>query len=377
MSRQLRKLQKDKELEIVEADSDNDVVQPPKQNLFALLEQETLPSGGSESEKPEKTNIVPQTTSKKKKKKKKRADIDEVEKAIEEVNAKMGQVSMENHTVQSDVQENLFRLEKRFFDSEAELYREFRMGSKSKNKIRGIVSKKEGWPLVPSFGATMSLVLEDQGIKYFEIFHSDDYEAIQKTFYHCVQTHNPQLLMDLLRQNPFHLDALLQMSEVFKGQDEIQTASDYVQRCLYCLEQTFHHNFKFQQGDCRLLYDIPENRILHLALFRHIDYVSRLGCWRSALELQKLLYSLDPEFDPLCAYLGLHVLAIKSGEYEWGTKLFCSSTDQTSFCPGGRYSFALCKWEMERERGFNHESSSLELKRAICEFPSIMRCNHV
>jgi hypothetical protein len=375
MSRQLRKLRKDQDLEIVDSESDGEIVQQQKPNLFALLEQESLPSDGNESEKVEEVIVVTPNNAKRKKKKKVK---DEVERAVEEVNAKLGKIAMEGDIGQVfDRQENLFQLERRHFDSEAELYREFKMGSKSRAKIRGIVPKKNGWPIVPVLGVKMSMVLDEGGIKYFEILHSDDYAAIQKTFRHYVQTHDPQLLMELSGQYPFHLDTLLQLSEVFQRQNQIATASDYVQRCLYSLEQIFHTHFKFHQGNCRVLYDIPENRVLHLALFRHIGYVSRLGCWRSALELQKLLYCLDPEFDPLCAYQGLHTLALKAAEYEWAIKLIQSHEAQNSYCPGSQYSFALCKWELEHLRGFDHSSSSLELKKAICEFPSIMQGNLV
>lgn len=53
------------------------------------------------------------------------------------------------------------------------------------------------------------------------------------------------------------------------------------------------------------------------ARIRQIEFACQRGCWRSALELCKLLLSLDPDKDPLGALLMIDYLALRSGEYAY------------------------------------------------------------
>jgi hypothetical protein len=363
MSRLFRKLQKEKDAQKL-AENTNIVVENtteenPQMNYFDLLtaKNDSVEQGvEKEPEEKEPLSLAPIRSKQKKKKKEKRMTVptvdEDVDLAIQQVNAQLGFLPMEVSTSPSTKEhETLFMLEMKYFDAELELNREFGIGTKQKKAKRGIVPKKPGWPIVPSFGVSMRLVIEDEGIKYFEFSHSQQYSNIQKIFEQCISTHNPQAFMNLLGKYPYHLDSLLQLSEVFKQQGDASAALDYVQRSIFYLELCFHHSFRYQLGNCRLLYDIPENRTFHLAIFRYIEFISKQGCWRTALELQKLLYTLDPEFDPLCTLYGLDILAIKAKEFEWLSK-FQNTVQLEDAHPGAAFSLALCNWELERKRGF-------------------------
>jgi hypothetical protein len=48
-----------------------------------------------------------------------------------------------------------------------------------------------------------------------------------------------------------------------------------------------------------------------------MNFVARKGCWLTAFNYCKLLYSLDPIRDPLGAMLSIDLFAIKAGETKW------------------------------------------------------------
>ena len=86
-----------------------------------------------------------------------------------------------------------------------------------------------------------------------------------------------------------------------------------------------------------------------MVLFRHADFLERKGCYRTALEIIKLLFLLDTDFDPLCSLLKLDVLAIKSKEFKW----YQSFWDHYYVSKGlkqlvnANFSIALVTWELE------------------------------
>lgn len=91
--------------------------------------------------------------------------------------------------------------------------------------------------------------------------------------------------MDILAQHPWHVDTLLQMSEVARHQDGLFSsynlefvlensslysdntqASDLVARALFSIERAFTPAFNITTGTQRLDFDRIENRPFFLAL---------------------------------------------------------------------------------------------------------------
>lgn len=86
---------------------------------------------------------------------------------------------------------------------------------------------------------------------------------------------------------PWHADTLLQIAEVFRHREgkvthrfqilffstkflEHSSASDLTSRALFAYERSFAPTFNFTTGLHRLDFDHVENRVLYLALSRHI-----------------------------------------------------------------------------------------------------------
>ena len=154
----------------------------------------------------------------------------------------------------------------------------------------------------------------------FAFAHSASYRSIELKFFDAVRSMNPDNFSILLRMQPYHVNSLLQLSDVFKINGDMQTAHDFVERAIFCLETHSHHLFNPSAGST-LDYKVYENRAYFLALFRHVLFLSQRGCWRTALECCKFLLSLHPDDDPTCALLLVDYLSLRSGEYAFLERL--------------------------------------------------------
>jgi hypothetical protein len=168
----------------------------------------------------------------------------------------------------------------------------------------------------------------DRGEKWYTFKHSPAWREIERQFLGAVQSHgrtrhliyltpDPNQLMALLQVYPWHVDTLLQMSEVYRLQSDIGAASDYADRALYAFDRCLATGFNVTSGACRLDFDFVENRPMFTALHRIISYLGRRGCWNTAFNFAKLLFALDPEGDPHGAAFWLDFLAVKSGNGAW------------------------------------------------------------
>lgn len=94
--------------------------------------------------------------------------------------------------------------------------------------------------------------------------------------------------MALLQVYPWHVDTLLQMSEVYRLQSgefvghyqsssetltmsDIGAASDYAERALYAFDRCLLPGFNVSSGACRLDFDRVENRPMFTGLHRIIS----------------------------------------------------------------------------------------------------------
>lgn len=118
-----------------------------------------------------------------------------------------------------------------------------------------------------------------------------------------------------------------------------------------------------------------ENRSFFLALHRHIQFLGRRGCWRTAFEFNKLLLSLDPENDPLGALLSIDFYALKAQEYNYLKRLYerLKQDHGLDRMPNFLYSIALAQFHLESSSASGsdkHGESSKLLQRAILMFPT-------
>ncbi|KAG8278755.1 Transcription factor 25 [Homalodisca vitripennis] len=70
----------------------------------------------------------------------------------------------------------------------------------------------------------------------------------------------PPIFQGLINLHPYHVDALLQLSELCRLSEDLPMAAELIERALYCLECAFHPSFSLASGNCRLDYRRQENR---------------------------------------------------------------------------------------------------------------------
>lgn len=138
--------------------------------------------------------------------------------------------------------------------------------SKRKNRGRGhmkstwLVSGKENWPQVGKHGLSMSLVENKDGVLLFTYEHSQSYQQIQRKFLEAVESLNPDNIVAIINNHQYHVDALIQLSDLCRLSENLPMAADLIERALFCLEYVFHPLFNLAQGNCRLDYRRQENR---------------------------------------------------------------------------------------------------------------------
>ena len=137
---------------------------------------------------------------------------------------------------------NFLKVETKYLKAENELRRIF--GSKvieadlSKRRPKSRTYKITGRPYVQDAGAVRPLLImehvksEGQHL-YFNFVHSKAYQQVQFLFLDAVETMIPQNLMNLLAANPYHVDTLIQLSELCKMTGEDQMAVEFIGKCIH------------------------------------------------------------------------------------------------------------------------------------------------
>ncbi|KAM7101909.1 ribosome quality control complex subunit TCF25 isoform 3-T3 [Ciconia maguari] len=225
-----------------------------------------------------------------------------------------------------------------------------------------LTAPKNTWPRFSKTGIAMQLVDTRRGVQYFTFEHHREYQQVQFKFLDAVESMDPNNIVLLLQMNPYHVDSLLQLSDVCRMQEDQEMARDLIERALYSLECTFHPVFSLTSGTCRLDYRRPENRAFFLALFKHLMFLEKRGCPRTALEFCKLILSLDPENDPLCVLLLIDFLSLRAREYTFLTRMFqeWESHRNLSQLPNFAFSVPLAYFFLSQQE----ERSELELSQA-------------
>ncbi|XP_026473372.1 transcription factor 25 isoform X2 [Ctenocephalides felis] len=415
-SRVLRKLQGDKDLpEDIVSDPDLDVPYSSggarrKQlniNRYDLLSQESH----SESEVKEDDNETEhasaagsriqnneQVKRKKKKRKKKsgknlchRSSEDNCE-IVGEFDNEFGAVESKEsvdstHVTEFNPVKTLLIVQHRHLNPNTEMKRMFGsrviQADQSKRRGRGsrpvlkstwIVSSKDSWP--PAMGKSglgMDLVKNSGGIHTFCFTHGPSYQQTQKKFLEAVESLNPENIVNIINQQPYHVDALLQLSDLCKMSEDLAVASELIERALYGLEMAFHPLFNLAQGTCRLDYKRQENRALFIALFKHAQFLEGRACPRTALEISKLILALDPDSDPLAMILIMDYYAIRAREYSWLVELFDQWDYEKNFTllPNMSYSVAQALFYLNRDGDLSRANEMLQM--ALLMFPGVLK----
>ncbi|KAG5518201.1 hypothetical protein PMAC_003387 [Pneumocystis sp. 'macacae'] len=306
---------------------------------------------------------------------------------------------IEDFGVKQQEQLNLLVIDQNFLDPDAEMRKlfgkmvldddnyskkkskKYKTNFKNKPNRSPLMVFKESWP--PFFNNGLSMDIIDYAL-----------DILNLSFPRIIKIPNAT----------YHVGTLLQVSEILKHQGNYQNSLDLVgwllffnykgliviDRALYSLGRGFHPMFNISTGRVRLPFEYFENRVMYLALHKHIRNLEKKGCWRTAFEFNKLLlrhfcidccilfngkFSLSPleDSDNYGALLTIDFFALKAKEYDYIIELR-EWYDQNYLrkLPSFAFSYALALFYKE-----NKDNSYIISKEKIVEaafsFPWVIK----
>lgn len=414
-SRVLKKLHGDKDLELKEAeeqlsDVDQDLGAGSKKkqlnlNRYDLLNQQS-PSESEVKEDDNETehasaasNASMSNLSKKKKKKRKKRgtkhsnqisseDNEISDKFISDLDKIIGK-PYKAVSLPDPVYKTLLSVETKNLNPQLEMRRTFgkrvvkieqRRGRGQKPTLKStyLVSTKDSWPPVSKDIIYMK-ISNDQvdsadhanSVVWFAFEHSKYYQNVQNMFLSAVEKMDSDFLIRIIKRCPYHVDSLIQLSELCKMTENYAMASELIERAILVLESSLHPTFSLTSGNCRMDYRRQENRAFFIVLFKHAQYLEARACCRTAFEISKLILSLDPDTDPLAMILVIDYYALRSKQYEWFKKFYeeWESIKNLSQLPNMAYSYALALFQCNEDL----EKADAALQYALLMFPGVLR----
>ncbi|KAF6025519.1 TCF25 [Bugula neritina] len=250
-----------------------------------------------------------------------------------------------------------------------------RQTHKTYKKTVHLVTPDPGWHPVTKTGFEMNLVGREGECHVFQIEHKSEYQKIQNKFWDAVDSMAPENLMAVLQLHAYHIDTLLQLSEVCRMSEDPQMAAELIERALYAFESSFHPLFNMTTGKCLLKYKVWENRGFFLALFRHLINVGNRGCYKTSLEYCKLLLGLDPEADPLCALLFIDFYSLRSDEYTYLIQLYTLWKDSRNLriLPNFAFSVPLAMFHTSQPDTPRRTGADEMLQESLMMFPGLLQ----
>ncbi|TYZ58865.1 hypothetical protein PybrP1_000501 [[Pythium] brassicae (nom. inval.)] len=411
-----------------ESESDGSSLEEKRPAGFAFLaddsdesdsdESDSNESNSKEEEAQEEQQRAPQppapvATSNSNKKNKKsgaarkggKADADNEEDVDDILDALAAQAGGVRVTAQRNASESaLFSVQLGFINADKEMKRIF--GTTRKVQI---VTPLDEWPRPPTFvggGIRWTRANKPAGpgwssaCHYFEVTWSIAYKKAHEEFELVQRTHDPNIMGHFLQRYPYHIDALLQMSEVFQHHGQMDHAADCIKRCMYALELAWADQFDVARGECRMDISTEHNAGFFRALFLLMKQVGRRGCMRSAFETAKLLLGLDPLGDPMHVLLAVDYYALTSRQCQFILDLHAAAQEavdrfppadagsapkkspgvvkagttrsdkaaSVSALPNLQFSLALAHFFMG-----NADAAKEQLAKALLQFPSVLK----
>ncbi|XP_052815110.1 transcription factor 25-like [Mya arenaria] len=375
-------------------------------NLFDLLGEEEGNQSDDENQsdkepdQPEPEPVQPAPKKKRKKKKKKnkeqeKNDIeviegeDEIDAGLREVNqlldnANIGEANFSTTSEALPCCKALLSVEHKNLNPDTELKRIFgsrvireegmrrRHQGRRRQKSTWLATPQDSWPPIGRTGLSMRMIEQRNGCQFFVFEHSHSYQKVQFQFYDAVESLNPQNIGDIISMHPYHIDAMIQLGEVFRMNEDMNMAAQLIERSMYAMEMAFHPLFNLATGTCRLEYKYRENRCLYLALFKHIASLGQRGCNRTALEFCKLLLSLDPDNDPLCALLMIDFYAVRATDYEFLIRLYNEWEAHRNLSQLPNFAFSLALAYFLQAEGGDTTKADKQLQDSLLMFPGVL-----
>ncbi|XP_018805102.1 PREDICTED: transcription factor 25 [Bactrocera latifrons] len=348
---------------------------------------------------------------KKKKKRKKKAkytgnhisseDNELTDKYLSDIDSLIGKVNdatNQNENLEPpriEVDNSLLRVELRHLNPQNEMRRTFgkrvvkienkRGRQKPTLKCTYMVTAKDSWPRIPKNVISMKAVQPPdqlagpsrahinplEKIQWFAFEHSAYYQGIQNLFLQAVERTDSEFFISLIRRCPYHVDSLIQLSELCKMTENYSLATELIERAVLVLEYSLHPCFSLTSGNCRLDYRRQENRAFFITLFKYAQYLEARACCRTAFEISKLILNINPKVDPLAIVLIIDYYALRSKQYAWLIKFYeeYDTVRNLSQLPNMAYSYALALFCQSGDC----EKSNKALQYALLMFPGVLR----
>ncbi|KAM0755682.1 DUF654-domain-containing protein [Meredithblackwellia eburnea MCA 4105] len=371
----------------------------------------TPPNPGTPPVKKGKGGVAGSSTPGSGKKQEDDPELDEIDRALAEIALKkggagsvgpvQGQTSRGLDPIWNRVKE-VYSFDPKFLDSDAELRRMF--GSKVINStpqtqrsmhharfannphhstsIRRtpsyLAQPEPGW--FPAAGVlTLSRysgpeTISDPG-EWWTYEHSQRYREAQLGFLEVLQQADGNRLYNVLEALPYHVDTLMQLSEMMVQQGDLGASSTHLSKALYALSAPLPPSFP--SGNFRLPYSKIENRAFFTGIARKVAILVKRGTWRTACEWAKIALGAGGEADPVGMLCFIDFLAPKAKQNTWFLDLLVALPAaypemRIEAYPGLAYAKALCLRSMEEERPTGLEKSTEALKSAILRFPMVL-----
>lgn len=229
-------------------------------------------------------------------------------------------------------------------------------------------------------------------VQWYRFKFSIEYSKKQDDFEIIKNSGDINLLILFLSVNPTHVDSLIHLSTLFTRLGEMDRGSDLIRRCIYYHElayaNTFHPDRNLDHAPCCLTWDSHENQSFFNSLFLHFQVVWMKGFLIVALDLLKVILSLNPMLDPKHTLLLLDKLLLLAGRYE-EIDSFCRSSSSRvlglpmaqnneflvlhEIFPNWAYSFAISRRLQEKKRSKATITSDRLLLDAIRRFPFVLK----
>jgi tetratricopeptide (TPR) repeat protein len=245
---------------------------------------------------------------------------------------------------------------------------------------------RDNWPSAASLsecGLSLQCVsITDDNVATYRYTYDQRYTKAESLYLRAAQSHDPNQLVHVLLQHPWHVPTLFQLSIVAELTGDREEANNYIARALCALETASTHVKPTAptQGEStfwlvssssssqRVLLPVifGENTIFYEVMERHIQLLCNAGLYRTALEFGKMVLSLDLS-DPISVLLFLDFYAIRSSEWffleDLGSllrKLNEQSGDMRHLLPNMMYGSALSSYLQSIRDGSNPSSTSGE-----------------
>ncbi|WAR13303.1 TCF25-like protein [Mya arenaria] len=306
-----------------------------------------------EPDQPEPEPVQPAPKKKRKKKKKKnkeqeKNDIeviegeDEIDAGLREVNqlldnANIGEANFSTTSEALPCCKALLSVEHKNLNPDTELKRIFgsrvireegmrrRHQGRRRQKSTWLATPQDSWPPIGRTGLSMRMIEQRNGCQFFVFEHSHSYQKVQFQFYDAVESLNPQNI----------------------GSDQ----------CMQWRWPSIHFSTWLQ---ARVDSNINTGK------------TGQRGCNRTALEFCKLLLSLDPDNDPLCALLMIDFYAVRATDYEFLIRLYNEWEAHRNLSQLPNFAFSLALAYFLQAEGGDTTKADKQLQDSLLMFPGVL-----